>query len=222
MVAVNGRFTLVSEDREGYSIKCISDEIRLGLEKDGYEVVQTSTPSKCVKPEDNVLLIMSGPWRWSVSMVHMLKVQKRYVPYRRLVVLWASNIEESEEEEIAMLGMCAAGGIRMIAYSHYAFKTLASKMNSIFSGSVARKIHKNLHRIDYGIPTEPFVDAGTNDRNKWLVPFNRWADTQKQLKLNHALTKDAILVIGHRGGEEVSIDFKYGAYEGGGQESTGV
>lgn len=136
--------------------------------------------------------------------------QRRYVPNKGLVTIFSSNPQEMSNPELAFTLM-HAHGTEIVAHSQYTYSHLSNFAKTLFAPSIARELLEHVHHIDYGIEEgfEPSKDE-QNYAHRWVVPTNRYVNSQKRLKTQHEIHQKAVnLITSKRGDANIKIDFAY-------------
>jgi len=130
---------------------------------------------------------------------------KRFLHYDRLVVLLAGNLEENPlHEQLEMLGH--AFNHTLVVHSKHSYNSVREFCTVWFSPAKARTLLSSIKCVPYGIE-DSFVCSSTNSRDKWIVPYNRINQTQKNISKHYELTKIVSQILGAAEGAEVDMMF---------------
>lgn len=111
----------------------------------------------------------------------------RYQPVKKMVNVLAHNVDEYKPSDLVKYMLYHTyKDIPLIVPSDFSFYKLWKFSSAWFSPSKAIFFRENMKLNHFGI-TEGFA-PGNNNRDKFIVPMNRWHNAGKQIKAHHFLT----------------------------------
>ncbi len=119
--------------------------------------------------------------------VHKIEKQKRFTRIDGIIVKTECLNQHSKEKAIFLLSF----GMKypLIACSPFQYKSIINLVNDVFSKKYKLGILENLHTINLGIE-DSFKVRGMNDKNYFIVPFNRVNQFEKNIKLHSRITSE--------------------------------
>lgn len=112
-----------------------------------------------------------------VEGVHAVEEERRYVGYGPQACLFASNVEEHTKYKLTGY-LSSMESVTFIAHSPYHYDNILSAIG-VFHPVHLKKLRANLKLIPWGVGAE-FYSTNENDKKLWMLPFNRWQESQKQ------------------------------------------
>lgn len=200
-------FVVYTWDKMDTSIRIIADDIAEYLKDLGHPV---ETVTKIDGNVMNKKHVISTREHHSPEFMKMF----RFVKPKSYVAVHTRNLEEFSDPEWAgfmasfVKGDYAGSPFKGVTYSFYQERQMFDRLRAIFSPSYVRHIWENTVCVPYGIRDE-FQPRGNNDKTKWVVPFNRVTNTQKNCKLHSEIVTEANLRCAVKGLPQPTHHFKF-------------
>jgi hypothetical protein len=134
--------------------------------------------------------------------------QKRFLHFDSLVNVFAPNLKDYAEVDLPSL-LYTSISYPMVYHSPYHYSSAMAKVRGLFAPARARALMRNMHHVDYGI-LPGFRDRGENRRDEWIVPFNRYNQTQKNIRLHSEVSRQVAQTLQAKHGVQIRHHFKYG------------
>lgn len=119
--------------------------------------------------------------------------QKRFLHYNALVNVFTPNPFEYTRPELAGI-IASLQDHTLVCHSPQLYDELAAILKNTFSPHFRRSYGDRLKMIRYGV-SEEFKTGEMNNMHKWIVPYNRLNETQKQFRLHSTVTNKALQLL---------------------------
>lgn len=197
---------LISESQEGFSLKILADQVAAEATKRGFQVVVRDKPG--AEFNGAPMLVLAEPEVFYA----LLKTfdNLRWVRPTRIVSVMAGHWDGfSWPKKMAYLSLFMQAKMAGIAMHHVSTSqhtqdgVVADARRALSPGTV-RQLCNQLHLIKYGI--EDVFVPGVNDPDRLIVPYNRVAQTEKDVRL-HCEETEKYLVWARSKGFDPVCDF---------------
>lgn len=169
------------------SIYILGMDIVNGLRAIGQNAFIATKIQDCAKT-DKVLNLL-------IEDVGGIEKSRRFTGCGEQTVLFSANPEEYIHEEL--LGhLVWVSRVKMIVHSEFMLDKVR-ELFSAFSPSFRLACEKNLSLIWGGVPKVEMELSNTSRR--WMVPYNRWNEAQKNCTVHKEVTELALTMIAKRG-----------------------
>lgn len=174
-------------EKAGTSIDILADDIAYYMMGFGRDVEIVSKLSADKANKNHVFLLQE-------TAAPQFLEYFRYVKPKSLTLLHVSNPEMFAAHDWAWFMLVFErqhkGGspLSVISYSPAQLEETHARLTKLFSPAVAKKIRNNVRFIPFGIRDE-FAHTGTNDRTRWIVPYNRVENVQKNVGVHIEITQ---------------------------------
>lgn len=163
-----------TEDNQYGSLYHMGEYITNALNDLGLDATLVTTTSE-IFANNNVLNLQPN------KILPLLK-SKRFLHFNELVTVFTTNPDEYLYGEMSGMLACLTDS-KIVAHSPQLFRQLQATLASTFSPHFRRSYSDNLKRIQYGVGPE-FQDRLRNDKQRWLCPYNRLNETQKNFRVH--------------------------------------
>lgn len=116
-----------------------------------------------------------------IADIPKIEEARRFVGFGRQVCFFSSNVKEYTKEVMVGLLMYMHR-IPLIIHSKFHYDEVLERVRA-FNPVLQRKIKSNMHLVECGI-TQEFIPTGENDKNRWMVPYNRVNREYKNIDLH--------------------------------------
>jgi hypothetical protein len=197
---------LISESQEGFSLKILADQVAAEATGRGFDVTMKSTPAPAFN--GSPVLVLAEPEVFYA----LLKTfdNLRWVRPTKIVSVMAGHWDGfSWPKKMAYLSLFLepkVSGIEMahVSTSQHTHDGIMRDAKKAFAPAVVRKLCNQLHLVKYGI--EDCFRPGDNDPDRLIVPYNRVAQTEKDVRL-HSEETEKYLVWARAKGFDPVCDF---------------
>jgi hypothetical protein len=135
---------------------------------------------------------------------------RRFTGIRKIITLLACNFEELSPSEAATLLLHLEEGTDLlVVHSQHSLDQITSFAKKTLSYPLAQKVLEQVRLVWWAIGDFQLVNDTSKDPLHWVVPYNRFNQTQKDLNLHHEVTS-RLQLIASQHGRMLHTDFIYG------------
>lgn len=195
------KYQILTENIPGWSLITLAKDMEKIAAALGHEVSVIHKINDIAKGASVINLMPN----WAGALYE----HKKFAGFEAITIM-ATNFEEYDPAQIMSIFYYTTHLSGLVLHSPYSGMRAKEFVKKTFSPSLAVSILSNVVTIPCGI-TDDFYSEGKNDKNKFIVPANRWAVHHKGLTTHSKVTEAVKLAIAAKYKKKTTHTFAYGS-----------